>query len=103
MFSFSSDGGQSYSSPHIISDRGREGSFLNQDCGIAVAPDGTIYVTWVTFASGGQFQPTATGVSLAKSTDGGIHFSKAVEVASFNAVPRNNEIGRASCRERVLI
>ena len=95
MFSFSSDGGQSYSSPHIVSDRGQQGSILNQDCGIATAPDGTIYVTWVTFASGGQFQPTATGVSLVKSTDGGIHFSKAVQVASFSAVPRNN--GQRDC------
>src|SRR6266566_1924528 len=95
MFSFSSDGGQSFSSPHIVSDRGQQGSILNQDCGIATAPDGTIYVTWVTFASGGQFQPTTTGVSLVKSTDGGIHFSKAVQVASFSAVPRNN--GQRDC------
>ncbi len=92
MFSFSSDGGVTYSKPQIVSDRGQQGSILNQDCQIAVSADGTVYVSWVTFASGGQFQPTATGVSVAKSTDGGKHFSKAVVAATFSAIPRNNGI-----------
>ena len=95
MFSASSNGGQSFSTPHIISDRGQEGSILNQDCSIAVAPDGTVYVSWVTFGSDNVFQPTPDGISLTKSTDGGQTFSKPATVATFNPVPRNN--GQRDC------
>ena len=97
MFSFSADGGQSFSQPHIISDRGPDNSILIQDCGIAVAPDGTVYVSWVTFRSDNLFGPTPDSIGLAKSTDGGQTFSKVATVATFNPVPRSDGSGRDCC------
>ena len=97
MFSFSADGGQSFSQPHIVSDRGTENSILNQDCGIAVGPDGTVYVAWVTFRSDNVFGPTPDGISLTKSTDGGRTFSKPITVATYNPVPRSDRTGRDCC------
>ncbi len=97
MFSFSSNGGQSFSQPQAVSNGGQQGSILNQDCSIAVGPDGTIYLAYVTFASNNLFGPTSTGVSLVKSTDGGKHFTNPVQAASFSAVPRSDNSGRDCC------
>jgi len=95
MFSASTDGGVTYSNPQIVSDRGREGSILNQDCQISVAPDGKVYVAWVTFGSGSNWQPTPDGISIVKSTDGGAHFSKPTTAVTYSPVPRNN--GASDC------
>ena len=53
-----------------------QGEKTNQGAALAVAPDGTVYVAWRRFAYKKQ---TAT-ILIAKSTDGGKKFSKAVEV-----------------------
>jgi len=98
MFSYSADGGQCFSQPEIISDRDKEGSILNQDCSIGVAPDGTVYVAWVTFATIGLLGgPQPDGVALAKSTDGGRTFSKVAIVATYDPVPRADQTGRDCC------
>ena len=78
LFSRSTDHGLTYSNPiRILPVAKGTGSFTD----LAVGPDGAVYLTFLTY-------PTASNpdtiVWLAKSTDGGVSFADAVQVASID-------------------
>ena len=73
MFSLSTNGGLSFSSPIQVSDP----STVNQGSEPAVGPHGEIYVAWFQFAG-----PKGSGIVVAKSTNGGISFGAPVFAAS---------------------
>jgi len=76
-FSASSDGAATFSPPRTISTGGRDGNPRNQGSDIGIAPDGTIYVAYRTFAS--TADPSA--ISMVRSVDCGKHWSQPVIVA----------------------
>jgi len=76
-FSASSDGAATFSSPRTISSGGRDGSPFNQGSDIGIAPDGTIYVAYRTFASAAD---RTSAVSIVKSADCGKHWSQPIRV-----------------------
>ena len=78
-FRRSTDGGASFSQPQTLSSGGSEGTRGNQGSDIGVAPDGTVYVAYRTFATGGN-DLTST-VNFVKSTDCGRRWSKPAVVA----------------------
>jgi hypothetical protein len=69
MFSRSTDSGATFSKPIIIS----KAVANAQGADIAVAPDGTVYVTWRQFAFGPANE--GDGIVYVKSTDGGKTFT----------------------------
>lgn len=72
MFSRSTDGGLSFSTPIQISSAGT----FNQGSEPAVGPSGEIYVAWLQFSG-----PGGAGIVVVKSTDGGLSFESPVFVA----------------------
>ena len=85
VFSRSTDGGATFSEPKPISQKGQNGSNTTQGSNIAVAPDGTVYVVYRTFAT--RSDPTFR-VQVVRSSDCGQHFGKPVTAAFFNPMPR---------------
>jgi hypothetical protein len=81
-FSRSSDGGQTFSNPMTVSTGGQAGTARNQGSDIAVAPDGTIYVAYHTYALGVDQE----SVRIVKSTDCGKHWSQPVFVGATSDV-----------------
>jgi hypothetical protein len=81
VFSRSADGGASFSKGGPISTGGQEGTVSTQGSDIAVAPNGTVYVSYRTFAS--QNEPAR--VQVVKSTDCGQHWSNPVTVNTITA------------------
>lgn len=83
-FSSSTDGGATFSEPVPISQKGQKGSVSTEGSNIAVAPDGTLYVLYRTFAS--QDDPVHR-IEVVRSDDFGKHFGKPVTVATFIPMP----------------
>ena len=81
MFSRSTDGGASFSQPKTISTGSPAGTPRNQGADIAVAPDGTVYVAYGAFQSGGN---AFNGIAIVKSTDCGRKWSQPVFVGAYN-------------------
>lgn len=77
VFSRSSNGGASFSSPRVISTGGPAGTVRTQGSDIAVAPNGTVYVAYRTF---GPFS-----IQVVKSTNCGLHWTQPVVVAAIGA------------------
>lgn len=80
-FSRSTDGGETFSPTKTISTGGASGTPHNQGVDIAVAPNGTIYVAYGAFQSGGN---AFNGIAIVKSTDCGRKWSQPVFVGSIN-------------------
>jgi len=82
-FVYSTDGGQTFSSPQLIS-----GNVLyDQGSHPVVGPDGSLYVFW----NGSTRKDELNGTWMVKSTDGGVSFSKPIKVASVsNILPLKN-------------
>ena len=80
VFSRSTDGGATWSSPRTISSGGPEGASHNQGADIAVAPNGTVYVAFEAFSQQGL-----DTINLVKSTDCGSHWSQPVIVNTIDA------------------
>ena len=80
MFSRSTDGGVTWSSPHQISNGGRQGASHNQGADIAVAPNGTIYVAFEAFSQQGL-----DTINFVKSTDCGRHWTQPLALNTINA------------------
>lgn len=85
VFSRSTDGGATFSEPRPVSQRGREGTIATQGSNIAVAPNGTVYVSYRTFAT--RSDPT-TRLQVVRSTDCGRQFGRPVTAATFAPMPR---------------
>jgi hypothetical protein len=80
VFSRSTDGGVTWSSPRTISTGGQQGASHNQGADIAVAPNGTVYVAFESFSQQGL-----DTINLVKSTDCGSHWTQPVIVNTINA------------------
>jgi hypothetical protein len=89
MFAYSSDGGHTFSSPQIVA-----GNVLySQGSHPVVGPDGSVYVFW----DGSTRLATLDSIWVAKSTDGGVTFSKPVEVSKIlDQVPLYNTAFRVN-------
>ena len=74
MFSRSTNGGLSFSAPIQLSATGTQ----DQGSAPVVGPNGEIYVAWFQFAGGVH----ASGIVVAKSTDGGVSFGTPVFAAA---------------------
>jgi len=74
MLAYSSDGGQTFSSPQAISGK----VLYSQGSRPVVGPDGTLYVFW----DGATRLATLDSTYVVKSTDGGVTFSKPVVVST---------------------
>ncbi len=85
VFSRSTDGGATFSEPRPVSTKGQEGTVATQGSNIAVASNGTVYVSYRTFRT--PSDPT-TKLQVVKSTDCGQHFGKPVTAATFTPMPR---------------
>jgi len=72
----SSDGGDTFSPPVNLTEGG-----AGQGCDVAVEADGDVYVIWRDFEFNSSHKNF--GVSFARSTDGGLTFSRASKIASF--------------------
>jgi hypothetical protein len=77
VFSRSTNGGASFSSPRTISTGGTSGTRSNQGADIAVAPDGTIYVVYLGF----EQSTRQSTIAMVKSTNCGRSFGQPVTVA----------------------
>ena len=82
VFSRSTDGGATFSNPKTITSGSPSGTPHNQGADIAVAPNGTIYVAYGAFQSGGN--SSFNGIAIVKSTDCGKKWSQPVFVGSIN-------------------
>ena len=80
MFSRSTDGGVTWSSPHQVSSGGRQGASHNQGADIAVAPNGTIYVAFEAFSQQGL-----DTINFVKSTDCGRHWTQPMALNTIDA------------------
>ena len=80
VFSRSTDGGTTWSSPRTISTGGQGGASHNQGADIAVAPNGTVYVAFEAFSSQG-----VDTINFVKSTDCGQHWSQPVVVNTIDS------------------
>jgi len=89
MFVYSKDGGQTFSSPQIIT-----GNVLySQGSHPVVGPDGSVYVFW----DGSTRLGVYDSIWVAKSTDGGVSFGKPVEVSKIlDMVPLFNTAFRVN-------
>jgi hypothetical protein len=85
VFSRSTDGGATFSEPKPVSQRGQAGTVATQGSNIAVAPNGTVYVSYRTFATNAD---PVFRVQVVSSTDCGRHFGKPVTAATFTPMPR---------------
>jgi hypothetical protein len=90
LFSRSTNHGLSFSSPVRVTpvERGTA-SFAD----LAVGPDGAVYLTYITYASGGR--PTSD-IWLEKSTDGGVSFGAPSHVASITLFDSNQFSGNGA-------
>jgi hypothetical protein len=79
-FSRSTDGGVTWSSPHVISTGGTQGASHNQGADIAVAPNGTVYVAFESFSS-----QSVDTINFVKSTDCGQHWSQPLAVNTIDS------------------
>jgi len=115
---FSSDYGESFSAPHLVS--GNASSlctftyFLptpqgncneNQFSQPFTGQDGNLYVVWDNYNNTVKGQDNRNQMLLAKSTDGGITFSIPIKVSDFYDLPdcftyQNNDFGRACVPEK---
>ena len=77
-FSRSADQGLTFSKPVAISTTPSEGTHAVQGCDIAVESDGDVHVIWRTINTNSAH--SAYGIGYARSTDGGLRFSKAKTV-----------------------
>jgi hypothetical protein len=75
-FRASSNGGDTFSKPVNLTEGG-----AGQGCDVAVEADGDVYVIWRDFELSSSHKNF--GVSFARSTDGGLTFSRASKIASF--------------------
>jgi hypothetical protein len=76
----STDHGVTFSPPLKIS----SGLCSNQGPNIAIAPNGTVYVSWFAATGGTLGQHSTSGAALVNSTDGGQTFSTARLVTTYN-------------------
>jgi hypothetical protein len=90
LFSRSTDHGATFSAPIQVSN-GLIGNELFTD--LAVAPDGTLYLTFRTTSVQG---PTFDGVWISRSTNGGVSFSEPQVVARIRAFDSNQFSGNGS-------
>ncbi len=81
FFSRSADEGLTFSKPVAISTTPSEGTFAVQGCDIAVEHDGDVHVIWRTINTSSA--KSNYGIGYARSTDGGLSFSKARTVVRF--------------------
>jgi hypothetical protein len=81
FFSRSNDHGASFSKPIGLSVTPEEGNHAVQGCDIAVEHDGDVHVIWRTVDT--RSAKSTSGIGYARSTDGGLHFSKARTVVPF--------------------
>jgi hypothetical protein len=81
VFSRSTDGGATFSEPHPVSNKGKDGTMVTQGSNIAVAPDGTVYVAYRTYPTASE--PESAKIQVVRSTDCGRHFDKPVTAATF--------------------
>ena len=81
MFSGSTDGGSTFSTPITLSTPGTQ----NQGSEPAVGPHGEIYVAWFQFTG-----PHGSGIVVAKSTNGGLTFGVPVFVAPATPIGFNS-------------
>ena len=79
LFSRSTDNGNSYSTPQIISEY-QAGELSSQGSTIQVTPDGTVHVWWIDFNQG--------QVRYTYSTDEGASFSTPVSICEVTELPR---------------
>ena len=79
-FSRSSDGGVTWTPPHVISTGGAEGASHNQGADIAVAANGTVYVAFESFSSQG-----VDTINFVKSTDCGEHWTQPLAVNTIDS------------------
>ncbi|HEY8115648.1 MAG TPA: sialidase family protein [Actinomycetota bacterium] len=87
LFARSTDGGDSFSRPFRVTPQ-EQGTASFAD--LAVGPDGTVYLTYLTYPSNAR--PTAD-VWLVSSTDGGLSFGDPVNVASVELFDSNQFAG----------
>lgn len=85
VFSRSTDGGVTFSEPKPVSQKGKDGTVSTQGSNIAVASDGTVYVSYRTFATNAD---PIFKVQVVRSTNCGKHFGKPVTAATFSPMPR---------------
>ena len=78
VFSRSTDGGATFSPPRIVSTGGKSGTPDTTTPSIAVASDGTIYITYHAF----ERSTGRHSINLVKSNDCGEHWSQPVVVAT---------------------
>ncbi len=74
LFSFSSDGGNTFSTPRVVSNTNS-----NQGSIPAIGPNGEVYVAWTDNSNG--------RIKVAKSTNGGVSFSSPVIAATPVPIP----------------
>ena len=87
LFSRSTDHGDTWSNPFRVTPQEHgTGSFAD----VAVGPDGTVYLTYVTYPSSSR--PTAD-VWLLVSTDGGVSFGAPIHVSSMELFDSNQFAG----------
>ena len=77
VFSRSTNGGATFSSPRTISTGGQAGAPYNQGVDIAVAPNGTVYAAWEAFS-----RQAGDTINFAKSTDCGSHWTQPAAISS---------------------
>ena len=82
LFSRSTDGGQSWSIPYVISDITAT-EFSVQGAGITVDSEGTIHIIWIDFENQGDEQMRYT-----RSTDSGSSFAEPKDIARVAPIPR---------------
>jgi hypothetical protein len=87
LFARSTDGGDSFAKPFRVTPQ-EQGTASFAD--LAVGPDGTVYLTFLTYPSSAR--PTAD-VWLLSSTDGGVSFGDPVNVASVELFDSNQFAG----------
>ena len=73
IFAYSTDGGQTFSSPQLVSPN----VLYSQGSHVMVGPDGTVYVLWDGNTKFGPFDSTW----MVKSTDGGVSWTKPIAIA----------------------
>ncbi len=88
-FSFSADGGKTFSTPQLI-----VGNVLyGQGSNVTVGPDGTVYVFW----DGSTRLATLDSIWMVKSTDGGVTWSKPQEISKLvDIIPLANTAFRVN-------
>ena len=79
-FSRSTDGGVTWSNPHVISSGGQGGASHNQGADVAVAPNGTIYVAFEAFSS-----QNVDTINFVKSTDCGEHWTQPLVLSTIDS------------------